>query len=268
MSACKPQDHTLPRLPIDAGHPPNLARKYPLCCAQHNGSLFPSVEARNDSWISRTELFEGAPMGFQPTPGSDHQRAAWGNHRHQNLYQLALQRHANRRAIHVKHGDWLSKYSAAMYNDFTHVHEFGRMDKNGLLRPIHKVNLIFAGETVYHIPTYRKTHPMRMGAIEVTVSPLTAEQKKKVVLDTLKHEYYLQGERREWLDHAAHIAHGTDTAVEIAEVASLIAEGTAAATALQLMAAVLTPIMIGIAILNAADTDKRLAGMQARSATR
>jgi hypothetical protein len=51
--------------------------------------------------------------------------------------------------------------------------------------------------------------------------------------------------------------------VEIAEVASLIAEGTAAATALQLMAAVLTPIMIGIAILNAADTDKRLAGMQA-----
>lgn len=159
-------------------------------------------------------------------------------------------------AIHVKHGDWLSKYSAAMYNDFTHVHEFGRMDKNGLLRPIHKVNLIFAGETVYHIPTYRKTHPMRMGAIEVTVSPLTAEQKKKVVLDTLKHEYDLQGERLEWLDHAAHIAHGTDTAVEIAEVASLIAEGTAAATALQLMAAVLTPIMIGIAILNAADPIK------------
>lgn len=125
------------------------------------------------------------------------------------------------------------------------------------------MNLIFAGETVYHIPTYRKTHPMRMGAIEVTVSPLTAEQKKKIVLDTLKHEYDLQGERLEWLDHAAHIAHGTDTAVEIAEVASLIAEGTAAATALQLMAAVLTPIMIGIAILNAADTDKRLAGMQA-----
>ena len=166
-------------------------------------------------------------------------------------------------AIHVKHGDWLSKYSAAMYNDFTHVHEFGRMDKNGQLRPIHNVNLIFAGEAVYHIPTYRKTHPMRMGAIEITVSPLTAEQKKKVVLDRLKHDYDLQGERLEWLDHAAHISHGTDTAVEIAEVASLIAEGTAAATALQLVAAVLTPIMIGIAILNAADTDKRLAGMQA-----
>ena len=83
------------------------------------------------------------------------------------------------------------------------------------------------------------------------------------MLDTLKHDYDLQGERLEWLDHAAHISHGTDTAVEIAEVASLIAEGTAAATALQLVAAVLTPIMIGIAILNAADTDKRLAGMQA-----
>ena len=170
-------------------------------------------------------------------------------------------------AIYVKHGDWLSKYSAAMYNGFTHVHKFGRMDKNGLLRPIHNMNLIFAEETVYHIPTYRKTHPMRMGAIEITVSPLTAEQKKKVVLDRLKHDYDLQGERLEWLDHAAHIAHGRDTAVEIPEVASLIAEGTAAATALQLVAAVLTPIMIGIAILNVADTDKRLAGMQAISYT-
>ena len=82
-------------------------------------------------------------------------------------------------AIYVKHGDWLSKYSAAMYNGFTHVHKFGRMDKNGLLRPIHNMNLIFAEETVYHIPTYRKTHPMRMGAIEIAVSPLTAEQKEK-----------------------------------------------------------------------------------------
>lgn len=102
-----------------------------------------------------------------------------------------------------------------------------------------------------------------MGAIEVTVSPLTAEQKKKVVLDTLKHEPDLQGERLEWLDHAAPHRTRYGHSRGIAEVASLIAEGTAAATALQLMAAVLTPIMIGIAILNAADTDKRLAGMQA-----
>lgn len=41
-------------------------------------------------------------------------------------------------AIHVKHGDWLSKYSAAMYNDFTHVHEFGRMDRMACCGPFTK----------------------------------------------------------------------------------------------------------------------------------
>jgi hypothetical protein len=71
------------------------------------------------------------------------------------------------------------------------------MDNNGLLRPIHDVNLIFAGETVYHIPTYREAHLMRMGAVEITVSPLTSEQKEKVVLDTLKHDDDLQGKRLE-----------------------------------------------------------------------
>ena len=49
-------------------------------------------------------------------------------------------------AIEVKHGDWLSKYSAAMYNDLTRIDEFGRIDKSGSLQNILNVNHIFAGE--------------------------------------------------------------------------------------------------------------------------
>ena len=63
-------------------------------------------------------------------------------------------------AIEVKHGDWLSKYSAAMYNDLTRIDEFGRIDKSGSLQNILNVNHIFAGETIFHIPTYLNVHPL------------------------------------------------------------------------------------------------------------
>ena len=166
-------------------------------------------------------------------------------------------------AIHVKHGDWLSKYSAAMYNDFTRVHEFGRIDNGGNLRRIHNVNLIYAGETIYHIPTYRHAHPMRMDVVEVHASPLSEEQKTKVIVDTLKAEYHLDGERLELLEKVADGAHIGDTALEIGEIAGLLAEGSALVSGAGLLSAFLTPIAIGIAILNANETDKRLAGMQA-----
>src|SRR5215813_14337052 len=81
-------------------------------------------------------------------------------------------------AIKVKHGDWLSKYSSAMYNDFTRVHEFARMDKSGKLKKIHAVNHIFAGETIYHIPTYSYAHPLTMDTIDIQASPLSDEQKE------------------------------------------------------------------------------------------
>ncbi|MBZ5626501.1 MAG: hypothetical protein LAQ69_48635 [Acidobacteriia bacterium] len=158
-------------------------------------------------------------------------------------------------------------YSAAMYDgDFTRVREFGRLDKSGRLRLVHNLNLIFAGETIYHIPTYKKAHPLRMDGIEVKASPLSEEQKKKVIVDTLKADFDLKGERLKVLEHAAHYVHGADTAVELVEIAGWIAEGTAlaaAASVLQLVSALLTPIAIGIAILNANETDKKLAGMQA-----
>jgi hypothetical protein len=57
-------------------------------------------------------------------------------------------------------GDWLSKYSAAMYNDLTRIYEFGRIDKSGSLQKILNVNHIFTGETIFHIPTYWNVHPL------------------------------------------------------------------------------------------------------------
>ena len=178
-------------------------------------------------------------------------------------------------AIEVKHGDWLSKYSSAMYNDFKHIHEFARVDKKGNLKKIHAVNHIFAGETIYHLPTYNELHPMRMDAIDITASPLSDEQEEKIIRDTLKDDYGLQGERLEWLVEIAHRYHEAETiGVEIphmiAESAEWITEETAigatigsVVTGIGLVGAALTCVMIGIEILNANDTDKKLAGMQA-----
>jgi hypothetical protein len=166
-------------------------------------------------------------------------------------------------AIQVKHGDWLSKYSAAIYNDFTRIHEFGRMDKAGKLRPIHNPDIIYTGETIYHIPTYRKAHPMRMDAIEIKASPLTDEQRQRIIVDTLTKEFHLGEAAKEFMIEAAHITHGVDTVVQIVEIAGLIAEGTAGATAVQLLSAVLTPIMIALELSKALDTDARIIRTQA-----
>jgi hypothetical protein len=178
-------------------------------------------------------------------------------------------------AIKVKHGDWLSKYSAAMYNDFTHIHEFARMDKAGDLKKIQAVNHIFAGETIYHLPTYNKLHHrMVMDDINITASPYTEEQEKQIIRDTLADDYDLEGERLEVLVKIAHVYHPSETSLEIAEIvaesAKWISEETALGatvafgmTALGLLGAALEGVAIGIEILNANDTDKRLAGMQA-----
>jgi hypothetical protein len=56
-------------------------------------------------------------------------------------------------ALRVKNGDWLSKYSAAIHDDYSHVHEFARKSQTGQLVPIANPNLIYPGETLYHLPT-------------------------------------------------------------------------------------------------------------------
>ena len=177
-------------------------------------------------------------------------------------------------AIEVKHGDWLSKYSSAMYSDFKHIHEFARIDNSGKLKKILLVNHIFAGETIYHLPTYKEAHALRLDPIEITASPYSEEQETQIMIDTLKEDYDLKGERLEWLEEIAHWAHVVETGAEVGEIVGealgWIVEETAVAagigtvvTTVSLVGTALMPIGIGIVILNANDTDKRLAGMQA-----
>lgn len=187
-------------------------------------------------------------------------------------------------AIDVRHGDWLSKYSCAMYSDFTHIHEFARMDKSGKLKRIegrHALNHIFAGETLYHIPTYYNAHRIRTDDIVITpdptptvTPPLSDEEEKNILKATLKDDYDLRGEQLEVLAEIADHYHEADTVVEIGEIiaesAGWISEETAVGatiatgvTAMGLIGAALTSIYIGIQILNANDADRRLAGMQA-----
>ncbi len=61
------------------------------------------------------------------------------------------------RSIKIRPGDWLSKYSMAIYGNFDHTDKF--MEKNtdksmekkrGVFRPVDNPNLIRAGEILYH----------------------------------------------------------------------------------------------------------------------
>jgi len=115
---------------------------------------------------------------------------------------------------------------------------------------------------------------LRLDPIEITASPYSEEQETQIMIDTLKEDYDLKGERLEWLEEIAHWAHVVETGAEVGEIVGealgWIVEETAVAagigtvvTTVSLVGTALMPIGIGIVILNANDTDKRLAGMQA-----
>jgi hypothetical protein len=54
--------------------------------------------------------------------------------------------------------------------------------------------------------------------IEVKGCPLTDVQKQKIIVDTLKEEYDLKGERLEILVEAAHYVHRAEKGVEVGEI--------------------------------------------------
>lgn len=58
-------------------------------------------------------------------------------------------------AIRVRQGDMISKYSAAIYGTLTsNWDKFGRRQGNAV-QPLNDPNKIVAGETLYHIPTFK-----------------------------------------------------------------------------------------------------------------
>jgi len=120
-------------------------------------------------------------------------------------------------AIKVKPRDWLSKYSAAIHDDFGHVHEYGRRSRrSGVIEPIQNVNLIQAGETIYHLPTIKMRVPPPRPIPEKRVR---REEIKKMLAES---RVSLPGEFaiNDYLDAADVISNGVEvvsTFVEMSE---------------------------------------------------
>jgi hypothetical protein len=168
-------------------------------------------------------------------------------------------------AIKVRPGDWLSKYSAAMFNTFWRVNEFGRMGRFGV-EPIQNVNLINAGETIYHIPTYLKSKPSGTQSTRPPAPPMVDSAKKELIKGTLASDFNLRGERLAVLGKAIDIIGYADNALSLAEVAGLIAEGTVmsgVAAGTSIVSAILFPIGATIELMNDWEAGQRLAGMVA-----
>ena len=165
-------------------------------------------------------------------------------------------------AIKVRHGDWLSKYSAAIYDNYWNIHVFARKDRSGKLLPVGNPNLIHTGETIYHLPTfdaYVKSQPRVQIAtfkqpmvivghrppgppvqeidfdepLEVVgrrVGPMGEEEKKKFILEHLRGEYDLRGEHWEFVNTVAEGLHISGDVTDILEIlAEAIPKGFAEA---------------------------------------
>jgi hypothetical protein len=166
-------------------------------------------------------------------------------------------------AIKVRPGDWLSKYSAAMFNTFWRVYEFGRKGRFGV-EPIQNVNLIYAGETIYHIPTYHKSRPV--WPPPPPPPPIPDSAKKELIKSILASDFNLRGDNLPILGKAIDILGYTDNALSLAEIAGLIAEGTlwsAAGVVTSIASAFLFPFAATIQFLNAWEGGLRVAGMVA-----
>ncbi|HEY6943618.1 MAG TPA: hypothetical protein VI431_00655 [Candidatus Acidoferrum sp.] len=182
-------------------------------------------------------------------------------------------------AIRVKPGDWLSKYSAAIHNNYWTIHEFARKDRSGRFLPIANPNLIYAGETVYHLPTYhahRKATPRAAvitfdTPLEITayrVAPLSEAEKKKKIAEHLEGEFHLRGENFEFVEKLAHYTH---TASEMGEIGECLASifvhvPEAVETAVEgfsVVGALAFSVFAAIKVINAWEFGQRLTGLRA-----
>ena len=201
-----------------------------------------------------------------------------------NLYFYTLGRHryevlvSDNGAIKVKPKDWLSKYSMAMYGTPLRVREFARKH-GGALQPITNLDLIIAGETLYHIPTVRAQdegrpipHPAATGHIGKPEPPtppvLSRDEAEKVALQHLVHEFHLKGEDLEWIGKALHGADMLEHAVQVVEIVLEMFGAelhvlTAIGTATGFLGVILTPIGVTVHLLHALGTGHRLVQMAA-----
>src|SRR5262245_10596809 len=97
--------------------------------------------------------------------------------------------------VKVKLGDWLSKYSAAIYNNYYTINVFYRKNRAGKLERLANPNLIFA--ILYHLPTFKKareiTFDKPLEIVSLIVPNLSDAEKEKLTLEHLKKEFNLRG---------------------------------------------------------------------------
>jgi len=164
-------------------------------------------------------------------------------------------------SIKVKHGDWLTKYSAAVYGDFFHVDAFQRKSRSGTFVRVHNPNLIFAGEVVYHIPT--ATHEPNWLPTDTTFTrtPLSERDKRDLILAHIKGHFDLKGDGVEFAERLAFGAHTATEAAELAEALECLSESVGEGASLA--GIVLFPIDAALDIFNSWETGYRHYGMRA-----
>jgi len=163
--------------------------------------------------------------------------------------------------IFVQSNDWLSKYSAAIYGDFVHIYDFGRM-VDGTLHLLRNVNLIRAGEVLYHIPTWQKYMGARLKTPVPAPPPMSKDEMKKITQDAIKGDFQLKG------DYGIKIVDFVGSALgylaPAAEVLSYILPALEAAGTV--LAFVVIPFEVYGYIrdfANVSDTDLRMYGLRA-----
>jgi hypothetical protein len=170
--------------------------------------------------------------------------------------------------IRAKAGDWLSKYSAAINDNFYTIWPYMRPNADGQFVAVRNVNLIYENESLYHIPTFlafyekNRTPPPAVPP----VAPISEEEKKKITAEIAAREFGLQGENLAAAKAALEFIQNADSAATIAEVFAAFAEGSvlaAAASALAIggVAAGLLASMIDF--LNSLQKLERITGLRA-----
>jgi len=174
-------------------------------------------------------------------------------------------------AIQVRRGDWLSKYSAAIHNNFYEVYEYGRINCLGRMEYILDVDKIYAGETIYHIPTWQAVpREIDMEAEDIIVGPsppsMTEGEKRRLTRQMLQREFDIPGERLKLLNQIIDYVGYVDNALALGELAGLVSEGSFLATGagpVSMVSALLFPVGAFISLANTWESGERQFAMRA-----
>lgn len=163
--------------------------------------------------------------------------------------------------IFVQPNDWLSKYSAAIYGVYHNVHFFGRME-NGEMKLIQNVNMIRAGEVIYHLDTWME-YMLAKNRIPTVKKPhITEAEKKRISEQAIRQEYVLKGDVGVKLLNW--IASVLEVVAPTAEILSfLLPVLSGVATAIGIIAVPFGIYGNLVSFLNASDTDLRMYGVRA-----